>query len=1160
MAASGSERESGRPWTATSTWAPVGGGAVEDAISFETSEDDAEASPAGVVLSRPESGPDGDAPPCEVTVSFRGTYEIHRVYVRSTARIYEIYHSTNPKDASKDYLCTVRCGLAVKEPQPSGEKREHETKSVSSSSDEDSWVDVKIPETPMGNNTSDSQERNGVGTCHENTLAHYEATAEMTDVSPCVSLTVRLLSLQSKASVHIEEIYIFADPVESTNDNSVTGPGNMGGSSLLAMLVPGLMQMSKSRNWKIDDGYFSHGSRTECTEDCAIKESRPYEKIAQEAGSCSTDGTEYQAAGMESGVHPTGTVSNEKNNQVEFQLKDPKSLPLPVQTTESAQVPSVKDQRVHTDQLANPLMNETFTPYNHIERKLDTLLSKIEKIELYCSRFDDSMIKPLSSIETRLQRLEQQFDSFSVEIQSLRGSSARMSSPVAVSNTANSQEKAYNDGNARTPASIADRQPGLVVRAPDFSSEDSSDRQPGLVVRAPDFSSEDSSSYNVTDGNQVNFRGPNLVPRLLVKVPDFISQPELIGEKLHNGSFSAVDLAPSSEKVRKTSPGLVVKVPEFPDDDDDEVEEEKEAEVGVHDDGHTQYDDTLSKSTVDSSKSKNHVSINGALASALEALLTSTKGTSSSKSSVCIASSMSGENTNDSSNSLSPEKVDGMPTKDGVSDQYPGTFGSPNLVGTISYEEIDAPLHLSLSKAMLDGTVEVNGQNNDLTPDKVAFVASTEPLGVPSQPQTVEGSIDDGSRTNGENNGPNSDTRPFVTSTEPLDHPQPPTVFESVVNGAEVNENRPAISLAEFLAAKSTNSCKQGTSEVCCSNNGAEILSFERTSVEAGKIKKNISQLLVKKALEVDVDDRERFCNVPTWATSEGSGYAAPENADNGLNISTMEAQSGKDCSLEYPENKVRFDGYGATDSKNKWFENRSLDWSLDESFSKPNVENSWSSSSSMESFSKTPAEEPAVSANTTSGKYVEDFLAGIGRSTVTPIAGEELQKVCDLLYEYKDDMLGMASTANITSKSSPSLEVLLGESSDSEAQISGPEGLEDGACFGSTQLFSSLSSSDDDDSPRTQPLVDVVDLPTQSEAYAAALNEPLVDVADLTNPSGTYAPMVNQPLDDVFDLPNSSDTCASAVNESFASVDDVPEPQETFTGGSSGEHADSLI
>jgi len=77
----------------------------------------------------------------------------------------------------------VRCGLAVKEPQPCGEesmsqwtgsasnsdKREHEAKSVSSGSDEDSWVDVKIPESPAGK-TLESQERNAIRTCQENTL------------------------------------------------------------------------------------------------------------------------------------------------------------------------------------------------------------------------------------------------------------------------------------------------------------------------------------------------------------------------------------------------------------------------------------------------------------------------------------------------------------------------------------------------------------------------------------------------------------------------------------------------------------------------------------------------------------------------------------------------------------------------------------------------------------------------------------------------------------------------------------------------------------------------------------------------------------------------------------------------------------------------------
>ncbi|KAL6856132.1 hypothetical protein ACP4OV_018934 [Aristida adscensionis] len=1153
MAAPGSEGEPARPWTAASTWAPAGGAAVEDAISFETSDEDAEASPAGVVLSRPEPGPDGESPPCEVTVNFRGMYEIHRVYVRSTARIYEIYHSTNPKDTGKDYLCTVRCGPAVKDSPPSGEesmaqpsgeesmapwhtsastseKREHETKSVSSGSDEDSWVDVKIPESLVGNNTSESQERT-VRTCQENTLVHYEATAEMTDVSPCVSLTVRLLSLHSKASVHIEEIYIFADPAESTNDNPVTGPGNMGGSSLLAMLVPGLMQMSKSRSWKIDDGYFSHGSTTQLTEDCAIKGSRPYEKITQKAGPCSTDGSTWKPPGMNSGINTTdgGVVCNGQNNQSE----DPKSLLLPVQTTGNVQVPSVKD---NTDQHANPLMNGNFTPYSHIERKLDTLLSKVEKVELYCSRFEDSMLNPLGSIEARLQRLEQQFDLFSVEIQSLRSSSSRMPAPDAL------MSKSQLRGHTHVTSTSA----SLTVR------------QPGLAVRAPEFSAEDSSGYNVTDENQVNFCGTNVLPKLLVKATDFISQTELAGEKLQDGSSPAV--TPSSQTVRKSSPGLVVKVPEFPDDDD-EVEE---AEVGDHDDGHTQYDDTLSKSTDESSKStdgspknKKPVSINGALASALEGLLTSTKGTSCTNSSACVANNLSTENTDDSlTRSLSPEKVDQMSTKDGLSD-LSSAFGGA----------IDAAAHLSLSNATLDGKVEINDHKNHLSSDNVPLVASTESLGVPSEFQTVEESADDGNSVNGHNNGLNLDTIPFITITSPLDHPQPAAVSDSVDNGAQVNENGPALSLAEFLAAKNASSGKNGTSQVCCSNDCPEVLSSETASVEASKGSKNFSQLLVKKALEVDADDKKLISNLSTYSTSEGPSYAEPENAADGHNISTIETVSDKDFDPENTKNCIYLDGmdsvfcqHSATDSKKQWFENGSLDGSLNESFLNPNLEQSWSSFSGVESFNRSPTKEPAVPANTTSGKYVEDFLAGVGvSSTVTPIAGEELHNACDLLYEYKDDMLGTASTAKTTSKSSLSLEVLLGESSDSEAHISDLEDLGNGACFRSAQLLSSLSSSDDDYS-RTGPLFDVADLPTHSDAYAAALNEPLVDVADLTNPSETFAPIVNEPLTDVFVLPNLSETFASALNESSASTDDLPEPQETSTGVRSGEHPDSLI
>lgn len=1180
MAASGSGGEPGRPWTATSTWAPAGGAAVEDAVSFETTALDAETSPSAIVLARPPSDGGEDPTPCEVTFNFTGKYEIHRVYVRSTARIYEIYYSTDLKDTSKDYLCTVRCGIAVQEPLPSGEecmsqgssnaatgeKHEQETKSLTSSSDEDSWVEVKIPESPLGNSTPDSQERNVIGSCQKNTLVHYEATAEITDANPCVSLTVRLLSLQSKTSVHIDEIYIFADPVESTVDDSVPDPGNMGGSSLLAMLVPGLMQISKSRDCKIDEKYFSDGLMDRLPEGCTFKDSIPCGNIGQEAGLYGAADSKFGLAGLESRLPPThsGTIlCDENGNQREFLLNDHKPLPLPIQTSENVAVTSAKDKTVsNTHQDASHVMNENVTPHNRIERMLDTLLSKVENVELYCSRFEEKMTRPLGSIEARLQRLEQQFDSFSAEIQSLRGSSATMSAPDVFSDTTNSQEKEHNDGNSGTPASVTDRQPGLVIRAPEFSLQDS-------------------CGSDVAGENTVNLLGPSVVPRLLVKAPDFIYKPELTCEKLLDGPLPY-------EKERKTSPGLRINVPEFASDEDDEVEEDKEAEAGDLDDSHTNSHDTLSKSTDDSFRSKTPVSVDGALASALEAFLTSTKGTSSlPKSVACTASNLSGGNSADSSSSSFPRgNVDEISTKDGSVGQFHHAFVDTNKTGTaISFQE--EALHISLSKANLVGNVEVIEQNIDLYQDKNAF-ASTEPSDVPSQSHT--GSVDDPSQVNGQNNGPNSDMMPLGISTEPVDVPsqlpthlgsvaqrtrvkaKSPAVFKSVDEIAQVNESRPSLPLAEFLAARCASSFRNGTSEVCRGYDGAAIPSFQKTlagtqkNLEGGG--SNASQKnptfqlsLLKKALEDDEGDKKNCDDISMKTTFEPSSYAASANGANRHGTSTLDTVSDEDGGLENIEDSISLSGglnsvfFELPDSKERWNENSNLYSGPSESFRKPVVEHSWSDSSSMESFAGLSSREDISSGNTAIGNHVADLLGGNrASSNVTPIAGAQLQKVYDLLYECEHDILGMAFVGKRTSTSIPSLEVLLGESSDSEAQISDLEDVNSDAGFGSEHLFATFSSSDDDAFAMDKPLVDV---PEQSESNAF-VNEPLVDMVDLTNPSCTHTPSVNKPFADVDDLAEPSNLYASAADEFLFS--DLQKTPETFVGGSSGEHPDSLI
>uniref|UniRef100_A0ACD5UMJ2 Uncharacterized protein n=1 Tax=Avena sativa TaxID=4498 RepID=A0ACD5UMJ2_AVESA len=1157
MATTGSGGEPGRPWTATSTWAPARGAAVEDAVSFETTEVDAETSPSAVVLDRPPSDDGADPTPCEVTFNFTGKYEIHRVYVRSTARIYEIYYSTDLKDTSKDYLCTVRCGIAAQEPLPSGEecmsqgssnaatgeKHEQETKSLTSSSDEDSWVEVKIPESPLGNTTPVSQERNVIGSCQKNTLVHYEATAEITDANPCISITVRLLSLQSKSSVYIDEIYIYADPVDTTSDDPVADPGNMGGSSLLAMLVPSLMQISKPRDCKIDDKYFSDGLKDRLPEGCTPKDNTPCGNIAQEAGLYGANGSKFNLAGLESRLPPpcSGTIYDENDNQREFLLNDHRPPPFPVQTTENIPVTSAKDKTVsNTHQDASPVMRENVTPHNRIEGMLDTLLSKMDKVELYCSRFEEKMLKPLGGIEARLQRLEQQFESFSGEIQSLRGSSARMSAPNVLSDTTNSQEKEHNDSNSGTPASVADRQPGLVIKAPEFSLEDS-------------------CSFDVADANTVNLCVPNVMPRLFVKAPDFIYEPELTCEKLHHGPLP-------SEKERKTSPGLVINVPEFVSDEEDEVEEDKEVEAGDLD-AHTNSYDTVSKSTDDSFRGKTPVSVDGTLASALEAFLTSTKGTSFSKSVACPVSNLSGGNFADSSSSSFPREHDEISTKDGSVGLFHPALVDTNKVGTaISFQEVDVAPHIFLSKANLVGNLEVNEQNIDLYPDKKAF-ASIKPLDVPSQSHT--GTLDDPSQANGQNNGPNSDMMPLVTSTEPVDDPsQLPTHLGSAGEIAQVNQSRPSLPLAEFLAARRASSFRNGTSEVCCSNDGAAVPSFQRTlaavykNLEGGDSKasqKNPTsfQTLLKEALEVDVGFRNLCDDISTETTFEPSRYAASADGANRHGTSTTDTLSDEDGGLEHREDNISISGgmnsffFELSDSKERWNENSNLCSGPNESFRKPNVEHLWSDLTSMESFGGLSSREVISSGNAVTGNLVADLLVGNGGvSNVTPIEGAQLQKVYDLLNECENDILGMAFVGERTSTSSPSLQVLLGESSDSEAQISDMEDVKNDAGFDSDHLFATFSSSDDDAFAIDRPSVDV--------ANASAGNEPLVDVVDLTNPSWTYTPSVDKPLADVADVAEPANLYASAADEFLFS--DLPKTSETFVGGSSGEHPDSLI
>ncbi|XP_020091877.1 uncharacterized protein LOC109712621 isoform X1 [Ananas comosus] len=561
-------------WRASTNW-DAGEGSLEGSISFETSADDAPASsssssspspspsPAGALLLRPNSD---DPPPCEITIYFQEKHEIHTLYVKSTARVYEIYYAADLKYGGKEYLATVRCGPAAEEVPSSSEgkiaegKHENIVQSDSTTSDEDGWVEVKLPDSPLQSN----------GFSRANNQMHYEATAEISDASPCISLTLRLLSLETKASVHVEEIYIYADPVESLTEDSPAVTAGSAGSSILAMLVPNLLQLSKSVR---PSSSYAMSTRIEPhfdLEDLNIR------SVQDQANTKHVDGHSKSIQVL--------------NDQESYSMENQDLGPMQVESKVNPEnVPSESCQKaIDSDQATNCVTKEDTLAHSRIENMVNDLLCKVGRIESCCSRLEENMMKPLSCIETRLRRLEEKFDAFQMEIESLKEVAETPPSASSIEKS-NLENKAWKS--SCTEGDVCDMSPGLVVKAPDFSIEELYDSQ--------------------LQDNDVSHCGheSKTSPGLIIKAPEFPSE-ELL---------DTADNVAASEEEFKMCQGLVVKAPEFPSENED----------------CTNNNDNQEKSVMNNSGHKKPLSIDGALASALAAFLTSS-GVPSRNSSPCV--------------------------------------------------------------------------------------------------------------------------------------------------------------------------------------------------------------------------------------------------------------------------------------------------------------------------------------------------------------------------------------------------------------------------------------------------------------------------------------------------------------------------------------------
>ncbi|CAK7330871.1 unnamed protein product [Dovyalis caffra] len=586
-------------WTAATNWT-IAGGSLVNSLTFESSlslisddndnhnhDDNNDHDQFSTVDSKSKSplilyAPTPDSAPCEITINFAQSHEVRQIYVRSTARVYEIYCAPETQSSS-EYLCTVRCGIATRDEEvlcatnieeavlahaksSVQEPAEEKFRNGSSlSPNEDDWVEVKALDSPLVVNRNSSSSSNSNINSERNLqrdvdLSYfsrtrcgyylwnsgiefrdipcngsrkdlpalslhdlYEATAEITDANPSMSLTLRLLSLQNKGYVCVDEVYVFGDLVDISNLDKQMGPKeNSAGNSLMAMLVPGFFQLSKTKG--IGGGEDRYNIDT--------KERQKLQEIGSKAAA---------------------PVDVEKKIQEEVRLQE-------------AVGPSSKSVQHEIPQQVSITESKPDISRNHFEGVLDHLVSRVNRIEDLFLRFEESMLKPINSIDVRLQRIEQQLDVLTKKTEnSALVPCTRISAPD-FSCSESETNSFYNNGSRdisymaseayksrspspltsilpdATPVSVNDAklQPGLVVTAPEFSNYDdeAEDHAVESVKESPkdkqkhSMSIDDALAYALAGFlSSTSMQTQKYSQTLAIKAPDFPSEEENSNEK-----------------------------------------------------------------------------------------------------------------------------------------------------------------------------------------------------------------------------------------------------------------------------------------------------------------------------------------------------------------------------------------------------------------------------------------------------------------------------------------------------------------------------------------------------------------------------------------------------------------------------------------------------
>lgn len=194
---------------------------------------------------------------------------------------------------------------------------------------------------------------------------------------------------------------MFADPIDSSeSDNQEGKVENSAGSSLMTMLLPTLLQLSKTKG--------AMQSQDKQTSDAWKKQN--LQGIGSEAtnlqgiGSEATNSTTKVQRGENSYILDSTAVTTEVQQEEKPNISDHQEVEFQDFNRPSAS----------TTQLQYPSQVSHSLPYfplnNHFERSLDQLFSRMGRIEDICLRMEENLLRPINSIEVRLQKVEQQLE------------------------------------------------------------------------------------------------------------------------------------------------------------------------------------------------------------------------------------------------------------------------------------------------------------------------------------------------------------------------------------------------------------------------------------------------------------------------------------------------------------------------------------------------------------------------------------------------------------------------------------------------------------------------------------------------------------------------------------------------------------------------------